>query len=274
MTLPGGPAAKLGERYESWWTLSEFVRMLRGETEAIRIEDPSADKTEFVVTAGSRRELHQAKRSHWNGKWSISALRSDGLLDAIGTQLAGNHDKFVFVSGSDARELANLCDAAGSAESDVEFERYFLKAERRKENFETLRQCWGCDAPAAYERLQRIEVHTIDERELETKVTWGVQALFLAEPRVIVTGLRTIVADSVHRTWTRSELLQELETRGHPKRRLVSPQSALAAVEEATGRHLDGERRRLIGDVLILELPVQSRDPCCRPWKRPQRTLS
>ena len=34
MTLPGGAAAKLGHRYEKWWTLSELVRMLRGETES------------------------------------------------------------------------------------------------------------------------------------------------------------------------------------------------------------------------------------------------
>ncbi len=53
MTLPGGPADKLGNRYEKWWTLSEFVRMLRGDTDAIRIEDPGVDKTEFVVEIGS-----------------------------------------------------------------------------------------------------------------------------------------------------------------------------------------------------------------------------
>ena len=43
MTLPGGPADKLGNRYEKWWTLSELVRMLGGETEAIRIEDLGVD---------------------------------------------------------------------------------------------------------------------------------------------------------------------------------------------------------------------------------------
>ena len=45
MTLQGGPANKLGNRYEKWWTLSEFVRMLHGSTEAIRIEDPGVEKT-------------------------------------------------------------------------------------------------------------------------------------------------------------------------------------------------------------------------------------
>ena len=106
MTLPGGPADKLGNRYEKWWTLSEFVRMLRGDTDAIRIEDPGVEKAEFVVEVGSQRELHQAKRSNPNGKWSLAELQRDGLLGAIGGQLTDNHDRFVFASGSDAPELS------------------------------------------------------------------------------------------------------------------------------------------------------------------------
>ena len=44
MTLPGGPADKLGNRYETWWTVSECVRLLRGGTDTIRIEDPGGRK--------------------------------------------------------------------------------------------------------------------------------------------------------------------------------------------------------------------------------------
>ena len=190
MTLPGGPADKLGNRYEKWWTLSELVRMLGGKTEAIRIEDLGVDKTEFVVTTGARRELHQAKCSHPSGKWSLVALRAEGLLEAIGEQLAGNVDRFVFASGSDARELAELCEAARDAESDAEFGRHFLKAAERRKRFETLRECWACDVPTARERLRRIYVHTIDERELRDKVSWGVAALFLASPTTVIAELR------------------------------------------------------------------------------------
>ena len=142
MTLPGGPADKLGNRYEKWWTLSELVRMLGGETEAIRIEEPAADKAEFIVTTGTHRELHQVKRNHPNGKWSLAALRADGLLEAIGEQLSDNDDRFIFVSGSDAHDLAELCDAATEAELDVEFERHFLKASERRKLFEKLRDIW------------------------------------------------------------------------------------------------------------------------------------
>ena len=251
MTLPGGPANKLGNRYEKWWTLSECIRMLHGDTDAIRIEAPDVEKAEFVVTVGSRRELHQVKRSHSNGKWSLHALASGGLLRAIGDSLAGNDARFVFASGSDARELADLCEAANDAESVEEFERSFLAAEERRQRFQKLLLHWACDGPTAIERLSRIEVHTIDERELENKVRWGVKALFLADPDKVLSELRAIVEDSIHSTITRQGLVKELTQRGYQPRRLSSPEQAGSAVRETTNRYLNGTRRRLIQRTLV-----------------------
>ena len=226
MTLPGGPADKLGNRYEKWWTLSELVRMLGGETETIRIEVPGVDKAEFVVTTGMRCELHQVKRSHPNGKWSLAALGADGLLQAIGQKLAGNDDRFVFASGSDARELADLRDAAKDAESNAEFERHFLKDDKRKKGFEKLRDSWGCDVPTARERLRRIDIRTIDERELENKVRWGVEALFLAKPAIVIAKLRSLIEDSVHCTISRQDLVTHLTECGFPLRCIRNPEHA------------------------------------------------
>ena len=89
------------------------------------------------MTSGARRELHQAKRSHPNGKWTLTELNRDGLLRAMGEQLAGNEDKFVFVSGSEARELDVLCRAAHNAVSDEEFDQQFLAADAQRK---TVRQ--------------------------------------------------------------------------------------------------------------------------------------
>ena len=225
--------------------------MLGGETEAIRIEEPGVDKAEFVVTTGLRRELHQVKRSHPNGKWSLAALRADGLLQAIGEQLAGNDDQFVFASGSDARELAELCDVAREAESDAEFERHFLEAAERRKRFEKLRDGWGCDVPTARERLWRIDIRTIDERELENKVRWGVEALFLANPTAVVAELRGIAEDSVHRTISRHDLVEQLTRRGFPLRRIRNPGHAAVAVQEASDRYLIPARRKLIQRKLV-----------------------
>ena len=253
MTLPGGPADKLGNRYEKWWTLSELVRMLRGETEAIRIEAPDIDKAEFVVTTGPHRELHQVKRSHPSGKWSLAELGfgSDGLLRAIGAQLEGNNDRFVFASGSDARELAELCEAASDSESDVEFERHFLESAGRRKRFEKLSECWACDVPTARARLRRVHIRTIDERELRDKVHLGVTALFLANPAAVEAELRGISEDSVHRTISRRNLVEELRRRGFPLRHLRNPEHAVPAVQATTDRFLDIARRKLIQQRLI-----------------------
>ena len=246
MTLPGGAADKLGNRYETWWTLSQFVRILQGEAEAIRIEVPRLDKAEFVVTTGRCRELHQVKRSHRDGKWSLAALRADGLLEAVGRQLRDNDDRFVLASGSDARELADLSDAAREAESVAEFQQAFLAAQAKKRAFEIVLDDWACSATDALKRLRRIDVHTIDERELRQKVQWGLPALFLASPREIEDTLRGIALDSVHRTLTRQDLLNTLSARGYRLRRLTTPQSAAIAVRTATDLYLAEVRAQLI----------------------------
>ena len=258
MTLPGGPADKLGNRYEKWWTVHECLRLLHGDADEIRIEPPGVEKTEFVVTVGARREFHQVKRSHPNGKRSLAALASDGLLRAIGDALAGNENRFVFVSGSDARELADLCEAARDAESLEEFERAFLAAQARKKPFERLRRKWQCDVRDAFGRLRRVDVRTINERELEDKVRWGVQALFLADPGKVLSELRAIVEDSVHRTITRQTLVEKLAQRDYRMRRLRSPERADGAVQEATDRYLTGARRRLIRQTLVPRVAAET----------------
>ena len=251
MPLKGGPANKLGNRYETWWTVSQLVRMLRGDTDEIRIEDLGFEKAEFVVKAGSCRELHQVKRSHPNGKWSLAALSADGLLQAIGQQLAGNDDRFVFASGSGAPELSELCEAAKCAESVEEFKQAFLAATERKKWLKRLLGHWNCEVPAAIDQLRRIEIHTIDERELVEKVQCGVQALFLANPYRVVEKLRGIAEDSVHRTLRRRPLVDELSQHGYQLRRLRSPEHAGDALEAATNGYLDGARSRLIQKKLV-----------------------
>ena len=82
VTLPGGSADKLGNRYERWWTVAELLQMIDDGADALRIEDPGVEQTEFVVETGSHREFHQAKRSNPNGKWTLHRLWSEGHLRA------------------------------------------------------------------------------------------------------------------------------------------------------------------------------------------------
>ncbi len=252
MMLPGGPAAKLGHRYEKWWTLSELVRMLRSETDSMRLEPPGVDGVEFVVRSGNQQEFHQAKRSHPSGKrWSQTTLASSGVLGNIGKLLIGNRDRFVFVSGSDARELADLCEAASSAESVEEFTGKFLNAQKRANFYRRLLKEWNCDARGACDVLRRIDVHTISERELVTKVHWGLQALFLGSADQLCARLAIIVDEAVHRTIERGELLRQLQGLGFFLRKVSGPYAARQAVADATERYLRGVRQNLIQGSLI-----------------------
>ena len=251
MTLPGGAAAKLGHRYEKWWTLSELVRMLRGETDSLRIEPPGVDGVEFTVKSGDQQEFHQAKRSHPSGKWSVATLRSSGVLGNIGKLLISNRHRFVFVSGSDAQELADLCEAAAAAESLEEFKGHFLSAEPRASSYERVLNEWQCDGCVVWDALRRIDVHTISERKLEDLVRLGLSVLSLASTDDLCDWLATFVDKAVHRTIERTELLSKLEEARFFLRKVSSPHTARQAAVDATNRYLQGVRRNLIQGSLI-----------------------
>ncbi|MCM2356603.1 MAG: hypothetical protein NDI77_00465 [Geobacteraceae bacterium] len=259
MSLPGGPADKLGNRYELWWTVSQLVRMLHGQAESIRIEDPGVTKAEFVIVSQGRRELHQAKRSHQDGKWSLSSLAGAGILEAIFTQLSGNDGRFTFVSSSDARELAELADRARQAESPAEFESPFLDAKEIKADFEKLKTNWSnTDLTTAYGILRRIEVRTIDERSLEEQVQLGLRSLFLQDTDAISAELRRIAEDSIHRTITRDQLVTQLGERGFRLRRLPRLEDAAALISEVTDRYIAVGKRKLIRKSLMSREATQT----------------
>jgi hypothetical protein len=260
MPLPGGPTDKLGNRYELWWTVSQLVMMLHGKAESIRIEDPGVMKAEFVIVSLGRRELHQAKRSHQDGKWSLASLAAPDvqLLQGMLAELSGNDARFVFVSGSDARELAELADRAREAATLEEFELRFIDGKGQRANFDKLRKYWkNADTATAYEILRRIEVRTIDERSLEEKVRWGLRALFLADADAVCAELRRFAEDSIHQTITREALIAFLGQRGFRLRRLANPDNASALISEVTEQYLNITRRKLIRQSLIPRAETQ-----------------
>jgi len=254
MPLPGGDADKLGNRYELWWTVAQLERMLHGEIQSIRIEDPGVHKAEFVAQLSGYRELHQAKYSHPSGRWSLASLAGADVqvLQAIYAQLRGNKDEFLFVSRSDAGELAELAQRARGAKTPQEFETVFLQARDLHEHFERLRRAWvSSDAATAWDVLRRVQVRSTDEQSLAERVRIGAQALFLADPESVCHALRTIALDAVQQTISRDDLIERLKGRGFVLRRLTDGAQATAVVTEATNRYLGGTRRRLIRHVLL-----------------------
>jgi hypothetical protein len=261
MPLPGGSSDKLGNRYELWWIVGQLVQMLEGGADSIRIEDPGVIKAEFVISCDGRRELHQAKRSHPDGKWSLATLAGPDmrLLQAIHTQLIGNDDQFVFVSSSDARALAELTERSRQAESLQEFEERFLASKEMKEHFTKVQKAWNnADVATALDILRRIEVRVMDERGLKDYVTSGLRALFLDDPASLCNEIRTLVEDSVHKTITRNGLVSHLAALGYQLRRLTKPGAARRLIQEATAQYLAVVRKKLIRKTLLPREATQS----------------
>ena len=226
--------------------------MLHGETDSIRLEEPGLDAAEFVVRNGSQREFHQVKRRNPSGKWSLPALKSEGVLQAMGRRLANSADCFVFASSSDAPELSDLCDTAGGSASIEEYRRVFLKADSRREPFDELRRAWGCSLEETFNRLRRIEVSTINERELRKTVERGLRALFISNPADVEKTLLAMVDDSLHQTLTRQGLRETLTRSGYQMRHLNNPEDAAGAVRRATDDHyLVRAQKRLIQERLV-----------------------
>ena len=257
MPLPGGPSNKFGNRYELWWTVSQLVRIINGQAESIRIEDPTVDKTEFVITAEGRQEFHQAKRSHPSGKWNLSFLQS--LLQMMFKQLSANNNAhFVFASGSDTPELRELTERATNARNPQEFESAFVSSQSQREAFEKLKKFWhNADTAMAYSMLRRIKVRTIDERGLEEQVRGSLPALFLNRPDEVCDALRSFAEDSIHKYIDREKLISHLQTKGFTLRKLSKPNDAPALISQVTNRYLEATRRRLIQGALIARSSTQ-----------------
>ncbi len=252
--LSGGPADKAGNYYEALWAVRQLIRLFEGEVDSIRIEVPGEDKAEFVVTRGSVQEFHQAKRQCPRGSgWTLKQLAGPeyGILQYFGEKLGGG-SKCVFVSSSDAKDLRNLAERAGSAESFEEFEKWFLGAEWAEMATRTLREKWGgCTLAEAHTRLQGLEVRTIDDRTLRELVIDVCRAVFDAPPDQALARLKLLADESLHKTLDRNAV-RECLTRVKIEGREVTEASELApTIAAITSSYTEPLRLHQIGGVSI-----------------------
>jgi len=215
MSLPGGSAGKLGNRYENWWTVLQLLRVLRGESNSIRIEAPGVEKAEFVMRVKEHLEFHQAKLK---GQWTISLLggKKHRLLQAIFKDLQKNNAQFFFVSTDGAPELRELAERARNAESLWEFERYYLESTIQQENFARLKSFWNCPSnEIAYDVLRRIYIKTIDEDNIRSLVSSEIALLFEGNISGIEHVLRCFTEDYIEQTITQDYVLTYLDKNGY-----------------------------------------------------------
>ena len=254
MPLPGGASAKAGVRYEYLWTVVCMARVLRGEADWIYLEPPGEEGkgVEFSLSVASGTEYHQVKRQlTGKGVWSLSELRSRGVLGHFYNKLNDSSATCVFVSGH-AHILGELATRARDADSWEEFEKEFVASAEWSNHFSQLNDLWATDSrEETYQRLRRIYVRTVDEESLRESVELGIEILVSGNPSNVLSALLDFAADSVHKKLGASHIWEFLSSRGFARQTLFDDSDVASVVSELNQTYIAGIQPVGIGGEII-----------------------
>jgi hypothetical protein len=223
MALPGGPADKLGNRYEREWAVSCLLDVLSGQAESIRFEVPGAEGQgfEFRVRMAGHNDWHQVKRASTLGQWSNAHLSSEGVLQAFARKLSIG-DRCTFVSSVAAFQLRELSDRARESQDFDEFEREFLAAKSWSEAFDALCATWEETRDAAYDGLKRVSVRVVDEEELRARNGDRIALHVDGNTENASDVLRGLIDESLYKELRAEDIWTRLRDRGFRPRDLAA----------------------------------------------------
>lgn len=248
-SLPGGPADKAGNRYETLWGAGALLEIIEGKARDIRIEVPGEDSSEFRLTRTDRIERWQTKRISSTANWTILSCQS-WICDALNESDQRIHH--VFASMSQFPELRDLANHARNAASYEEFKAEFLRNGRDDDFNSCVRLTKITDERLLFERLKRIYCrHADDDGLLLENVLLRCAAQFGATGNSAMDALRALYIDSVHKTLTVQDIETALQKRGIFRTLAVHEQSLVDQFKEATKAFVAGLRASLIlGNIL------------------------
>jgi hypothetical protein len=253
--LPGGSSDKYGNRYEDRWAAQCAFAVLRETSFAIRVEPPGAEGegVEFWVDSPNRREYHQVKRQlAGEGRWSLGALESAGVLETFYKKLQTTDAHCVFVSSHAAYALEELADRARKADSFEEYERDLLGSATWRTYFDELRRRWGgVDGEWAWGALARLRVVTLSEPELASSNGLAAELLLEGDYRSNVATLIAVMRDRINERLTAGELWQALAERDVRPNSWSSGERTVLSLRDANERYRESRLATLIGGELI-----------------------
>ena len=205
MPRPGGEADKLGNHYESLWSVDAVLDLIAGEYSDLTFE-PLGDEAAGIEFSGTKpsgpREHHSIKRQQTDGNWTISRLtlhHSFPPRSILGDLIAkmGQDAEGVFSSGSSAKELQDLIDVAQASDSMQAFlSRIGNKPQPSAHFNDRILPICG-DQSSAYGALRRLLVRVRDELGLTKDVERRIRSMFRRSGAETLdsTAVRSMIAD-------------------------------------------------------------------------------
>jgi hypothetical protein len=244
--LPGGPADKVGNQYEHWWTARVVGELLLGAAHRLRLEPPGKGGVgiEFEVNRGGVSWGEQVKLR--SGNWTITKLVQEGVLDGALAQVQrGRHFRLIVSSTATpfdtltnrSRDCFDANEYVAALSSDDEGD--FIK----------LAKAWGVEQDQAFTFLRSIWVEVHPFENLRELVSAEFRLLFSNEPTVVLGEIRNYCEDHMHEVLTANQVWSHLESKGFCRRHLAGDQRSITGLRKTVERHARhvGDNRPDIG---------------------------
>ena len=234
--LAGGAADKLGNQFESWWTLNRVSELLRGQVSRMRIEPPGdeGEGIEFWTEENGVRWCEQVKHVPSTRNWTIGTFKERRVLSRILGQLKNGY-KVRFVLSTPAPDLADLTSRARDASSLDEFRT--IATGSSESHFEALAAHWGISDADAWRYLRNIHIEQHTEHDLEPLVRTKYEQLFSDNPEVVMNELAGWLVSKLHHTVVEPEIWAHLQQQGFHRRHLVGDRGTLESLHATIERH-------------------------------------
>ena len=211
MPRTGGESGKLGDRYEAVWTVDSLLDVLIGDAVSVVVEPFKPSESlgiEFKKELVSGTEFHSAKRQTTGQFWSLAELTRVGengrsvFGDLLSKLQLFKDTQVIFVSGTTARDLEALCEAATISHDAESFqERLDVTDRKLRRRFEEklLRPHFNGDLADAWRTLRRIRVVGLTESEMIRRIDQRIRgALYRPDGTALdASAVRCLLADMV-----------------------------------------------------------------------------
>ncbi|GAA1000485.1 ATP-binding protein [Subtercola frigoramans] len=254
MAFAGGAADKVGNEYETWWTLRRVTQLLRGHIDAMAVEPLGGDGAELWVEAKGVRTYDQVKfRS--SGRWTPSRLRSDGILAKLRRHYAAGCQVLLVLSQS-SEELERLIALAAATSSGEEL----WGAAENSNDLNLLSDAWsgGKEETRAY--LLQTSVRHDGLPHLKEFVELTLETLVIGNANFAVGVLRNFLEARVTTTFTAPQVWAALESAGLAPRPRLEPGPTISRLSDALAQYARAVRssvpsagtihRREVGEII------------------------
>ncbi|MGH3564888.1 MAG: hypothetical protein ACRDRH_02405 [Pseudonocardia sp.] len=251
----GGEADKVGNLYESTWTVMHLLYVLHGRGHSVEPEGvgDAAEGSEFTYRDATSTQAHQLKRQHGlNNHWTVASLKSRGVWASAKSHVVAGR-QYHFVSTVPAQPFRELADKSRQAANLESYIQDWLSGNKQLQSaFDELAATGVLDNPVdAYMALKGTYFRTYDEQDIDSmNEVLAETILDGGNGRAIASNLATLILRNLGKVLTRDVVLSKLPEYAIRPVSAVTLPALVSRVNELTRSWSESVERQQIQPVI------------------------